>query len=272
MSARLPLPPPPVRLPPRPDVVAPAPPRRRPPWLVVIVAGLVAAMLVAQVGAATWFADRPDFEGEYAFIGGSVDAPYRWNPCQPIHYEVNLDHASSGALDDVHEAVRRVSEATGIEFVEDGTTSRTVDSQMGRSFRGRMPGEPHYLPVLIEWVPHRHFDELSDARRAAAFGFPYRGSGELATTYVSGAVAMDAGERVPSGFAGRYSRGVIVMHELGHVMGLAHVGSPYEIMWSPETSEITHPDLWQTTWGPGDLEGLRALGRGAGCLPPRPEN
>jgi len=52
-------------------------------------------------------------------------------------------------------------------------------------------------------------------------------------------------------------------------MGLAHVGSPHEIMWSPETSEAPHPDLWQTEWGPGDLEGLRALGRDAGCLPER---
>jgi hypothetical protein len=59
------------------------------------------------------------------------------------------------------------------------------------------------------------------------------------------------------------------MHELAHVMGLAHVASPDEIMWSPDVSEERLPDLSQTDWGPGDLEGLAALGRDAGCLPAR---
>ena len=226
-------------------------------------------MVVAQVGAVTWLQDRPEAEGEYAFINRSPDGPYRWNPCQPIHYEVNLEHAPSGAMEDVREAIARVSEATGITFVEDGTTVRTVDMQIGRAFQSRIPGEPRFLPLLIDWVPHEHFDFVAETHKAAAFGIPSPGYGDLAWTYVSGVVAMDAGERLPGGFGQRYSRGVIVMHELGHVMGLAHVGSPHEIMWSPETSEAPHPDLWQTEWGPGDLEGLRALGRDAGCLPER---
>ena len=271
MSAQLPPPPPPLHLPPRPDLAAPTPPRRRRRWPIAIVAGLVASLLVAQVGAVTWFDDRPETgDGEHAFIGTSPDGPYRWNPCQPIHYEVNLEHAPTGALEDVREAIARVSDVTGIGFVEDGETPRTVDMQMGRAFQSRIPGEPRFLPLLIEWVPHEHFDFVADTHRAAAFGLPYRGFGDLARTYVSGAIAMDAGEDLPPGFGERYSRGVILMHELAHVMGLAHVGSPDEIMWSPETSDVKFPNVWQTDWGPGDLEGLQALGREAGCLPARP--
>jgi hypothetical protein len=271
MSPQLPPPPPPpIPFPARPDLAPPVPPRQRRRWPVAIVAALVAALVVAQVGAVTWFADGPGAEGEHAFIGVSADGPYRWNPCQPVHYEVNLVHAPTGAMDDVREAIARVSDATGIEFVEDGSTQRTVDMQMGRAFQSRIPGEPRFLPLLIEWVPQEHFDFVADTHKAAAFGLPYRGFGDLARTYVSGAVAMDAGERLPAGFGQRYSRGVILMHELAHVMGLAHVASPHEIMWSPETSEVSHPDLWQTEWGPGDLEGLREIGREAGCLPSRP--
>jgi hypothetical protein len=146
---------------------------------------------------------------------------------------------------------------------------RTVDMQLGRAFLSRIPGEPRFLPLLIEWVPHEHFDFVADTHKAAAFGLPYRGFGDLSREWVSGVVAMDAGEPLPAGFGERYSRGVILMHELGHVMGLAHVGAPDELMWSPDASQDPVPDLSQSDWGPGDLEGLRALGRAAGCLAAR---
>lgn len=206
--------------------------------------------------------------GEFAFLGRSPDGPYRWNPCRPITYQVNLEHAPPGALGDVREAIRRVAEATGIRFVDGGVTTRTVDMQVGRAFRGRGPAEPRYYPLLIDWVPHERFVYLADSKRAIAFGMPYRGQGDEARTYVSGIVAMDAGEDLEPGFGGRFSRGVVLMHELGHVMGLDHVASPFEIMWSPETSTSPIPDPFQTDWGPGDLEGLRRLGIEAGCTTP----
>lgn len=235
----------------------------------MVVAALLVVTVVAQLGVSVWPARQEQTAGVHAFLGRSPDGPYRWNPCQPIHYEVNLGNAPAGGIDDVREAIARVSEATGIEFVEDGTTARTVDMQLGRAFQSRIPGEPRYLPLLIEWVPHEHFDFVADTKKAAAFGIPYRGFGDLAREYVSGVIAMDAGERLPSGFGMRYSEGMILLHEFGHVMGLAHVASPEELMWSPEISEVSHPDLALSDWGPGDLEGLQALGREAGCLPAR---
>lgn len=274
MSAHPPLPEPPSPgppLPPRPDLPGGRPRRRR--WPVAVALALVAALGLAQLGApavvepARRALERP--RGEFAFLGRSPDGPYRWNPCQPITYEVNLTYAPPGALADVREAIHRVSEATGIRFIELGTTTRTADMQMGRAFQSRVPGEPRFYPLLIDWVPHEHFDLLADPHRAAAFAIPYRGFGELARTYVSGVVVMDAGGDLPPGFGERFSEGVVLMHELGHVMGLAHVGSPHELMWSPEVSSSKLPDLWQTDWGPGDREGLRRLGREAGCLPAR---
>jgi len=270
---RLPPPPPPqppIPFPIRPDLAPPAPPpRRRTRWPVVVAIVVVALMAVGQIGVATWLVETEPVKGEHAFLGRSPDGPYRWNPCQPILYEVNLEHAPPGAMEDVREAVARVSESTGITFQEVGTTSRTIDMQVDRAFLSRIPGEARFLPLLIEWVPHEHFDSVADTHKAAAFGKPYRGFGELSRSYVSGVIAMDAGEDLPAGFGQRYSRGVILVHELAHVMGLAHVASSDEIMWSPDVSEERLPDLSQTDWGPGDLEGLAALGRDAGCLPTR---
>jgi hypothetical protein len=236
---------------------------------VVVAVALAGLVLTAQLSVVWDAVDVERVEGQHAFLGRSPDGPYRWNPCQPILYEVNLEHAPPGAIDDVREAVARVAEATGIGFVEVGTTVRTVDMQMGRAFQSRIPGEDRFLPLLIEWVPHEHFDFVADTHRAAAFGIPYRGFGDLARSYVSGVIAMDVGEDLQGGFGQRYSRGVILMHELAHVMGLAHVASPNEIMWSPDVSKDDYPNLSQAEWGPGDLEGLAALGREAGCLPER---
>jgi hypothetical protein len=277
MSARLPPPPPPAAVvPPRPDLPSPAPRSARRRWAALALA-LIAVLVMAQVGLATWLGESGSTatgptevagpEGEHAFLNGGSEDPYRWDPCEPIRYEVNLANAPSGAMDDVREAVARVSAATGIEFLEVGTTVRTVDQQMGRAFQSRVPGEERFYPVLFEWVEHEHFDFVADTRKAAAFGIPSTGYGELARTYVSGAIAMDAGEDLPPGFGQRYSRGVILMHELGHVMGLGHVGSAEEIMWSPDESDERLPNLFQTEWGGGDLQGLAALGRDAGCGP-----
>lgn len=196
-------------------------------------------------------------------------APYRWDPCEPIHYQVNLTDGPEGALADVREAVQRVSDATGIAFVYDGTTTRTVDDQLAAWFQDT-PGESRWLPLLIAWIPENHFYFLAETHKAVAFGMPLLGQGDVAHEYVSGVVAVDAGEPLPAGFDQRFSRGVVLMHELSHVMGLAHVGSGGELMWSPDVKGATrNPNPFQTSWGPGDLEGLDLLGRDAGCLTPR---
>jgi hypothetical protein len=44
------------------------------------------------------------------------------------------------------------------------------------------------------------------------------------------------------------------MHELAHVVGLAHVDDPRELMYAD--------NLGHQAFGPGDLTGLAALGRG----------
>src|SRR5687768_620186 len=115
----------------RPDAPPPGPRRHR-----FIALGLVLSLLgpgvlgllahgpycLCSTANAPW----TDGEPVYAFLDRRADgSPYRWEPCLPIHYEVNLEHAPPGAMNDVMEAIERLSDASGLEFVLDGQTDRT---------------------------------------------------------------------------------------------------------------------------------------------------
>jgi hypothetical protein len=79
----------------------------------------------------------------------------------------------------------------------------------------------------------------------------------------TGAVALDS-----HGFASltRRERSNLYLHELGHVVGLDHVGDRKQVMY-PLVSKSS-----PAKYAKGDLAGLRRLGKPAGCLqlPARP--
>jgi hypothetical protein len=227
----------------------------------VVILAAVTSGLVVRGHAAT-----------YRFLRQNADGtPYRWDPCTPIHYLVN--DAPPGSIPIVQEAVARVSEATGITFVYDGIAERSTDTYYRMQFQRpfTLGGSRSWEPVLIDWIETEHFQELAQTDEAAAFGTPYSPEGELPEgvlegRYVSGLVAVDESLPIPLGFRTRYSLGVVLMHELAHVMGLGHVADGHELMWSPEVPGADAvPDVLQTVWGPGDLEGLHRLGRQEAC-------
>jgi hypothetical protein len=223
---------------------------------------LVVAVTIATLGGGLLAIERlvaPDSDpSQHDFLGFRVDGgPLRWNPCDTIHYVVNAAAAPEGSIEDVHEAVRRVSRVTGITFVYDGPTDelptrRRLPLQRDRYGDG-------WAPVLIAWVDPDDTDISfeRDGDTAAAVAAPARPlTGE--ELFVSGFIAMNADDPNPPGFAWPGAQGPVLLHELGHVMGLAHVPTAGEIM------EESGGGI--TDFGPGDLEGLRRLGREAGCL------
>jgi predicted Zn-dependent protease len=79
--------------------------------------------------------------------------------------------------------------------------------------------------------------------------------------FVSGQVVLDATDlrRMTRTRSGRDEARGVVMHELGHVVGLDHVKDRTQLMYRSTVEGVT--DL-----GAGDLTGLDALGRGP-CAP-----
>jgi hypothetical protein len=196
----------------------------------------------------------------YTFIETTRSGePVRWNPCEPIHYVVNDALARyTEAIPDAQEAAHRVSEATGIEFVYDGETSE--EAAQGRNVY--QPG--HYgddwAPVLIAWTDPDdspiQFERGDDVALGVASPlYPTHGRFDM---FVSGWVALNADYPGPGGFDTPSAVGLTIQHELGHVVGLGHTKVYGELMQGAGGGALG--------WGPGDLEGLRQLGAGAGCL------
>jgi hypothetical protein len=252
------LPPPPVPL--RPDLVTvEVPPRRRFPVWIVAVCVLLALSLGAVALAPLFQGTKPAEGPGFLFLDRTDQgAPTRWNPCEPIHYVVNASLAPPGSIADVHEAVRRISAATGISFVYEGITDEEA-SIYRDVFQPDRYG-PRWAPVLIAWADPDDSDIpfVRGDRVAAGVAVPVIPYTRFEDVYVSGWIAINADDPNPPGFDLPGEQGPVVLHELGHLMGLGHVKTAGELM-NPSGGGVT--DL-----AAGDREGLRELGAAGGCI------
>ncbi|MGB3409576.1 MAG: matrixin family metalloprotease [Microthrixaceae bacterium] len=94
----------------------------------------------------------PSGGGPHAFIKLQADGstPVAYDPCRVIHY---VTHGQADAPDSagrlVSDALRTVSELTGLVFVDDGPTDE-VPSDNRAAYQPDRYGE-HWAPVLISW-------------------------------------------------------------------------------------------------------------------------
>ncbi|MCU1677466.1 MAG: hypothetical protein JWM93_2224 [Frankiales bacterium] len=192
----------------------------------------------------------------------------RWNPCAPIHYRVNTRYAAPGALADVKAAVARVHAATGIAFVYDGATTVIPQSTYGSGYNPNS-GAPA-PPVVIAWAKHGTGAGTSNlltggkvVARGGATAMSWTDSSRTVHKLraVTGLVVVDTAYNTrPGGFltTSGGTRGGILLHEIGHVMGLMHV--------SDTTQEMNPYVISRAAYGNGDRAGLAKLGAPAGCL------
>ena len=194
----------------------------------------------------------------YAVWSRNADGtPVRWDPCQPIHWVLDPTGAPAGALADLDTATQRVTEATGIRFVYDGTTTEEPTRER-HPFQPDRYGADRWAPVLIAWAaPHTSGVPLADSDRAVSI--PVAVGGDDHQVFATGQIVLNRFAPLADGFTDRaHSWGAVMLHELGHLVGLDHVDDPTQLMYR-------FPGDGPVRWGPGDLRGLAAVGADNGC-------
>ncbi len=184
--------------------------------------------------------------------------PVTWSPCRPIHYVVRTANQPRGGAAGIERAVAAVSAATGLIFVADGTTTESPDMDRD-AYQPNRYGD-RWAPVLVAWATADEVPDFGvDIAGEAASVRVTTPSGDEA--FVSGEVLLDpASYREISRIAGRPAADAVILHEFGHLVGLAHVNDTKQVLF-PRSGPGS-----PTAFARGDLAGLAALGRGA-CQP-----
>ena len=208
----------------------------------------------------TWFADNQ---------------PIRWASDEPIHYVINNDFGPTAAIDMIHQAFADTAAATGLTFVFDGMTTEyvgmtfTTTNDVALSFRSAyQPGRygNRWAPVWIGARPGTPGTSLlgvatnsvHDQLRATEIITAPDENGEPALwevghpTYVTGNIGYVWGNGASTTLD--LLPGVL-LHEIGHLLGLDHAGDVDELMFYQLRD--------RQTFGSGDRLALQLQGRAA---------
>lgn len=204
----------------------------------------------AESNASAGMSARAQGEG-YALMG------FRHDPCAAHTYKVRRKHLPKGALKDVHRAMKMVSKASGMTFQYAGKTNDVPLASDGEYYK-----EYGDASILIGWVTGKEYPAI---RKVAGLGGAptYYGVDENGFELAhEGHAAFNTNRRtgVKKGFGRGNTRGELLLHEVGHALGLDHVNKRGQVM-KPNF------DLKRDKYGRGDIAGFNWVGAAAGCFP-----
>lgn len=195
----------------------------------------------------------------YAFVAEQADGvtPVAYDPCRPVAVVLSTDGAPEGAEAMLVDALARMTAVTGLQFRYDGPTDEVPGG-------GRAAYQPdrygdRWAPVVVGWrTPEQEPGLAGDV--AGLGGSASAGPDGGPVAYVTGSVTLDGPEYATLLADGDEALArAILLHELGHVVGLAHVWDEDQLMASTTSGDVLD-------FADGDLAGLARLGAGA-CIP-----
>lgn len=197
---------------------------------------------------------QPPFGGQWAFEQKQDGKPVGYNPCRELHYRIHLGNGPLNGVLLVQQGIEKLRAATGLTFVYDGPTD-TIPTT-GTAYR---PDSPI-------WVGWARADETDLWAANGGDNIAGLGGSSMVTgldgkrVYTTGYALMRPDNSLPPMFSQGENEGAVLLHELGHVVGLDHVADEREIMHGGVTP------FSGDGYGPGDLNGLWLLGASRGCL------
>ncbi|WP_165375454.1 matrixin family metalloprotease [Sanguibacter massiliensis] len=264
----------------------PAKPRRRGGWLVlVLVVVLTVVVLDRGLGterlSPTLDVPRAQWLGDPRAVGGDAprpgegeqrerilpavttpqSGPYAtlsegatWSPCRTIRVVIDPTHAPAGFEEWVGHVLAEASRLSGLSIVLEGTTDERVSFDR-EPYQPSRYGE-RWAPAIIGWASDAEIPEL--VGNVAGLGGAQQLTRGNQTGYVTGGVALDVELLRAPRQRGEPAYVGVLRHEVGHLLGLGHVDEPAALMYGGANNV--------STWGPGEVEGLAALGAGR-CTP-----
>lgn len=198
----------------------------------------------------------PSGDGGYAFLAGHPDGtPVAWDPCRPIHVVVRPYGEPPGGRSLLLSVLGELSAASGLRFVDDGSTSE-VPTENRSPYQKDRYGD-RWAPVLVAWSSPAETPMLTDDILGRAGPDSY-GTG-ADRRFVSGTAVFNAPLLTQQLTTGDDAKArAVLLHELGHLVGLAHVQDAFQVMYDTNSYSLAR-------YHAGDLRGLEVLG-GGGCF------
>jgi hypothetical protein len=200
---------------------------------------------------------RPDLApsgvGGYAFLAVRPDgSPVAWDPCRPIHVVVRPDGEPPGGRSLLLSVLGELSATSGLRFVDDGSTTEPPGEDRSPYQKARYGDR--WAPVLVTWSSPAETAMLSDQILGRAGPDSYGSGAER--RFVSGTAVFNApliARQLTTGDAAKAR--AVLLHELGHLVGLGHVADPFQVMYQTNSYPLAR-------YHAGDLRGLELLGQG----------